>query len=401
MGILNGFFDLVKDGGLPFLFLLIVLEGNPIVGSFIPGQVIVIFVGALISSYGIFSLKMTVLVAFLAAFIGDLFGYYLGKKYGVKGLEAFGVSKDNSLYKASYSFFNKYGMWSIFLGREFNLTRAFMPFLAGAFKMRYFTFISMALFSCFFWAVLSVSLGYYFGFIIVENFNFIMEFVLFLVVYVVFVLFVYRSMRIFYNENRGFLRRYAIHNFVFMGFLTSVFVSMIFVFKWNYVQLVNDYFAFLYFPSFYLYFNFLTSNSFLFFLYFVIVFVLVYKQEYKLFAVYLWSIAIIFLFYFIMRLFLEKWFGISPTFSIILYTLFIFYFWVVIEICYKRTKKFYYYNFVLVLFLLFMFLSNFSLSGNLFSVLFSFIIGVIGCELLWILSHYQILDKCLYECKSH
>ncbi len=399
MGLLSNFFELIKIGGLPFLFLLVLVEGNPILGSFVPGQIIVVFVGAMISAYGLFDINLTILVVFIGAFIGDLFGYYLGKKYGIKGLSAFGLDDKSRIYRASYNFFEKYGSWSIFLGREFNLTRAFMPFFAGSFKMNFFKFLLMAFFSCAFWAIFSVYLGYYFGFIIVENFNFIMEFFIFLVLYLVFVIFIYKGLLGYFNENKNFLRRYAVHSFIFLGFLISLFVVMIFLNKWGFNLIINDYFFFLYLPSFYFYFSFLISGTFFFIYFLILFFILLYYKNYRMLSAYLWSLFILFLSYLMIRLFLMKWFGIVPFFSIILFTVFIFYFWAVCEIFFKKTKAMFYINLVFTVMLIVVFITKFSMTSNFFMVLFSFLIGVIICEFLWLFSYYSILDRCLYECR--
>jgi hypothetical protein len=52
-----------------------------------------------------------------------------------------------------------------------------------------------------------------------------------------------------------------------------------------------------------------------------------------------------------------------------------------------------------VLLILVSILSVFSFTGNIFLTILSFLIGVVQAELMLVLSHYQILDSCLSECR--
>lgn len=398
MGLLDSFFELVKLGGLPFLFLLTVFEGNPVIGSFIPGQIIVIFVGFLISTSGMFGLRNTVIVVFFGALLGDIIGYFMGKKIGVIGLSKFGISEDTKVYRSSKSFFEKYGLWSIFLGREFNLTRAFMPFLAGSFGMSFIDFLLISIFSCIVWSVLSVFLGYYFGYFLVSNFKVFMLFLLFLTIYIGFLYFVYKSMRDFYDENKSFLRRHAIHTFLSLGFLVCTLILMVFLMRWDLYILFNDLFSFVYFPGLYEYFGFLSSSWFLIVYFFMIFLVLILKHKFKMATVYVWSVIFMFFYVIVFSFILKLIMGVFPYFSIMLFTLFVFYTWILLELFCRRTIRFYILNFLLGVLLIVVFLSKFSLSGDLYLTLFSFLLGVIASDLIWLLSYYQILDKCLYNC---
>ena len=205
-------FNWIRTGGLPLLFFLVLLEGNPLTGPFVPGQVLVIFAGFLISTANMYNLYVTLVFVFVAAFLGDLAGYYMGRKYGISGLKIVGLKDDSKVFKSSYVFFKKYGPWSLIIGRQVNFVRSFMPFFAGCFGMGLPQFIIFAALGAFFWTILSVALGYYFGFIIVENFGFVMEFALFLILYFVFVSFVYRNVKNVYFDKFNVIKMYTLHN---------------------------------------------------------------------------------------------------------------------------------------------------------------------------------------------
>jgi membrane protein DedA with SNARE-associated domain len=385
----------LEAGGIPFLFLLMLLEGNPIIGSFIPGQTIVIFIGFLISTTKIYNLYVVIFFVFLGTFIGDLFGYYMGKKYGIKGLKKFGLNSQSRIYKSSYYFFKKYGFWSIILGRQFNFTRAFIPFFAGCFKMAFFPFFIFAFISCLIWSILSVYLGYYFGFIIIDNLNFIMEFIIFALIYLGIVFFGYKNIRNVYYDNFSVMKKYSLHNIIFFGIISIILIIMGYIYKWGYFQLLNDSFVFLYISGFYLVFGFLLSKIFLFFLFFLIFFFMVYKKYFRLLVVYLWSLVISFLLILILFAFFKIWYGIKFYFDVIFFTIFLFFLWILCRKLFNSRKQILYINLSVVLLILIMVLVKFSMTQNIFLIFFSFLVGVLNTEIILLLSHYYIIDNYL------
>ncbi|MFW6286158.1 MAG: DedA family protein [Nanoarchaeota archaeon] len=385
----------LEKGGLPFLFLLMLLEGNPIIGSFIPGQTIVIFIGFLISTTKIYNLYVVIVIVFLGALIGDILGYFLGRKYGVKGLKRFGLDNKSKIYKYSYYFFKKYGLWSIIMGRQINFTRAFMPFFAGCFKMAFFPFFVFAFISCLLWSILSVYLGYYFGFIIVENLNFVMEFIIFVLVYFVIVFFGYRNIKNIYYGNFSIMKQYSLHNIIFLGIISLILIFMGYLYKWEYSQLFNDLFVFAYFSGIYLVFGFLFSKFFLFFLFFLIFLIMIYKRYFRLLVVYLWSLFISFLLVLTSFIFFKIWYGIRFYFDVIFFTIFLFFLWILCRKLFNSRKQILYINLSVVLLILIMVLVKFSMTQNIFLVLFSFLVGVLNTEIILLLSHYYIIDNYL------
>ncbi len=388
--------DWVKSGGLPFLFLLVFLEGNPIIGSFIPGQVIVIFVGFLISTNNLFNLYYTLIFVFIGAFLGDIVGFFMGRRMGISGLKVVGLDSESKIYQSSYRFFKRYGAWSIVMGREFNLTRAFMPFFAGSFGMNIFKFLLFSFMSCLIWTLVSVGLGYYFGFVIVANFSFIMQFILFLIIYVVLIQFAYKNSKVFYAENKYIFTKYAMHNMLFMGFFFSIFVLSIFVFKWNWHLIFNDYFSILYFSSLY-YFKFLFLKSVFMLLSLFIFLAFLYKREFKLAVVFAWSLVIMFFLSFLIFVFLKVRYDFVPYISIIFYILLVFYLWILLRVSVKNLKVYYFLNKILMVYMIFILFVKFSISVDFYNVFLSFVIGVLITEFVLILSHYRILDSVLSE----
>jgi membrane-associated protein len=396
---LSHIFDWMRTGGLPLLFFLVLLEGNPLTGPFVPGQVLVIFAGFLISTTGMYNLYIALIFVFVAAFLGDMAGYYMGRKYGVSGLKLVGLKDDSKVFKSSYVFFEKYGPWSLVVGRQVNFVNSFMPFFAGCFGLGFFKFVVFAALGCFLWATLSIALGYYFGFIIVENFKFVLEFVLFLVLYFVFVFFVYRNVKNVYFDKFSVIRAYTLHNVIFFGFLSVVVVFMGYLSKWGYHDLVNDSLAFLYIPGFYIVWGFLVDKLFLIGFALAVFLILFALREFRMLTVYVWSMVFFVFMNLMIGVFMKVWYGVVLYHSMVFLTFLFFFVWILFKSFCRNRGILKVINVVVVCVILISIFSVFSFTGDVFLTILSFLVGVVLSELMLVLSHYQILDSCLSECR--
>ena len=279
---LEGFLNILLIGGLPLLFLLVLIEGNPFIGSFVPGQVLTILVGFMIATTNSFNLYITICVVFFGALFGDIIGYYIGKKYGYNGLKIFKLDKKSMIYKSSENFFKKFGVFSIILGREFNLTRAFMPFFAGIFKMDTKKFIFLAIISNLIWSLLSILLGFYFGIIVIDKLNLFFYFLVFLLIYSIIIRIIYRSFIEFNKKNDILHRYYGLRNIFGMFVLLISLILFLFYGKWGYKTLFNEQFVILFMPSLYYVGGVLLSKFFLFFLIWLLLMFLIYKKDFQM-----------------------------------------------------------------------------------------------------------------------
>jgi len=394
MSLFNYIFELVIAGGLPILFLLVMLEGNPIIGSFIPGQVLTVFMGvALADQFTFLQLLGAILLIFIGALIGDVAGYYLGKKCSGNKLKKFGISEDKTIYKSSYKFFKKYGIWSIILGRELNFTRSFMPFFAGSFKMPIKKFLITTTFSCFIWSAMSLSLGYYFGSVVFKQFQFFMEFIMFLIVYLSIISFIYGKFRMFYEENLTLIKKHALQNIFYFSLFVPFFIVMIYIIRFAYIQVFNDFFSFIYVPGLYYFTSFMYSTWFILLGFISFFGFLVYKKKFKLLSSSFWSLFIISIINYVLFIFFDKNYGLEVYTPIVYFSLLMFYLWILFKRFIKIESIVNLLSFFLILICLTILISFFSKTSNLFFVIFSFIIGVIETELILILSHYKFLDN--------
>lgn len=389
----DGFLELILKGGLPLLFILVFLESSPFLGAFIPGQFILILLGFIISTTHVYSLEVAILVVFLGAFLGDIFGFFFARKYGLEGLKRLGVSQDSRIYRASANFFKKFGSWSIILGREFNITRAFMPSLAGIFNMRPLKFIILAFISSAVWTILSIYLGYYFGILIIDKLNFILIFSGALIIYFIFVYYIYRSFIKLYDENKEVITSYALSNIFYIIFLFLFFVALMLINYFGLVQSFNNYFDFIFLGKFVIYFNFLFSSYFLIlisiFLIFTILFLL---KDLKLLIIFAQGVFISSILTLIFDFLLKFWAGIEVYPSVITIVFFIFYIYYIFTHFsnFQKLKK--RLEIIMAGILIIFFILKCSITQNFYEVLISFIIAAIECELVLILLHYKILE---------
>ncbi len=120
-------------GGYPFLFLTVLLEGVPLLGTLVPGHVSIIVAGFLIR-IGVFNVWVTCGLAILAAVLGDYIGFLLGKKYGlslIDKVKPYFFITDEHISKVQ-GLLNKHTGKAMILGRLNPITRALMPFMVGA-----------------------------------------------------------------------------------------------------------------------------------------------------------------------------------------------------------------------------------------------------------------------------
>ncbi len=150
-------------GNWLFLFIALI-ECFPFIGAFFPGGTLV-SIGGFLAAQGYFKIEEIIIFATIGAVIGDYLSFSLGR-WGAPWLSSKKLIKDETLAKGEI-FFEKYGAKSILWGRFFGATRAVVPFIAGASKMKQKTFLIWNLSGAVVWAVSSALLGYFSGNILI------------------------------------------------------------------------------------------------------------------------------------------------------------------------------------------------------------------------------------------
>lgn len=145
------------------LFLIIFVETGLIVMPFLPGDSLLFAIGAF-TARGAFDLWAIMGTLVLAAFLGDIINYSIGKYFGPKifGKEnSFWFNKKN-LEKA-HRFYEKYGAKTIILARFVPIVRTFAPFVAGIGEMNYRKYMIYNIVGAVLWVCSFTVLGFFFG----------------------------------------------------------------------------------------------------------------------------------------------------------------------------------------------------------------------------------------------
>jgi membrane protein DedA with SNARE-associated domain len=144
-------------GGLAFL------ETGAFVGLVAPGETAIVL-GGVVAAQGEISLPVMLLVAWVAAALGDLVSYLLGRRLGRRFVVAHGPRVGVSAQRLAVvdGFFDRHGGKAILIGRFVGIVRAVAPFLAGASKLPPSRFLPYSLLGTLIWASAFTLVGYVF-----------------------------------------------------------------------------------------------------------------------------------------------------------------------------------------------------------------------------------------------
>ena len=156
------------------LFGIIFVETGVVIMPFLPGDSL-LFASGTLAALGAFNLPLLLAVFFIAAVLGDTVNYHIGQKVGMVIPENtwFGRLVNKERMQIATNFFNKHGGKTIVIARFMPFVRTFVPFVAGASRMKYGYFLLYNVFGAFLWVFACTLLGYFFGNIpiIKENFS--------------------------------------------------------------------------------------------------------------------------------------------------------------------------------------------------------------------------------------
>jgi membrane-associated protein len=149
------------------LFIVIFAETGLVVFPLLPGDSLLFLAGTVVAASGI-NVHLLVLTLFLAAVLGDSLNYGIGRYVGPKVFHRAQDSLLGRCLKPEYldrtrRFYEKYGGFTIVIGRFVPIVRTFAPFLAGVGAMAYHTFLFYNVIGAAIWVSLLVYAGYLFG----------------------------------------------------------------------------------------------------------------------------------------------------------------------------------------------------------------------------------------------
>ena len=167
LSFLRDFIDwILQNGAIYILLLIIFAETGLFVGFFLPGDSLLfaagIVLGELASAFFIDSIPAVIISVIVASVIGNIVGYWFGKKTGPLLYER----KETWLFRRKHlmraaEFYDQYGKATIFLAKFLPIVRTFAPIVAGVVKMPWPLFFFYNVIGSIAW-VCSMMLGGYF-----------------------------------------------------------------------------------------------------------------------------------------------------------------------------------------------------------------------------------------------
>lgn len=137
---------IINNGGLYVLLIVVFAETGLFIGFFFPGDSLLFAAGIYISDlakefFG-FHYSVIILLVIIASVLGNLVGYWFGRKTGPLLYER----KETFLFRKKHlvratEFYHAYGKATIFLAKFLPIIRTFAPIVAGIVKMDWKTFV--------------------------------------------------------------------------------------------------------------------------------------------------------------------------------------------------------------------------------------------------------------------
>src|SRR5215204_6474751 len=140
------------------------LETGAFVGLFVPGETAVV-VGGVVAAEGDVELLPLIALVWLAAAVGDLASFVVGRRLGRPFLERHGPRVRIGPERLSQveRFYARHGGSAVLLGRFIGLVRAVPPFVAGASALELRRFLPWSLAGTLAWAATFTLVGYGFS----------------------------------------------------------------------------------------------------------------------------------------------------------------------------------------------------------------------------------------------
>jgi membrane protein DedA with SNARE-associated domain/membrane-associated phospholipid phosphatase len=134
------------------------------VGLVVPGETTMLLGGA-VAGQGAIDIYLLIAIAWFAAWLGDTFSFFLGRRLGRDFVLKHGprVGITHERFEKVEDYFGRHGGKTIFIGRWISLVRAFAPFIAGSSGMQYRGFVPYSILGTGLWASLHILIGYFFS----------------------------------------------------------------------------------------------------------------------------------------------------------------------------------------------------------------------------------------------
>lgn len=159
----SGLIALIKSVGYTGIWAIIAAESGILICFFLPGDSL-LFATGFLASQKYLDIWILSIGCFIAAWIGNLLGYEIGRRLGMKMFK----KGDRRFIKLKHlemgqAFFTRYGGMAIIAARFLPLIRTFAPFMAGMARMPYRSFILSSGIGAAIWGGGLPWMGYFLG----------------------------------------------------------------------------------------------------------------------------------------------------------------------------------------------------------------------------------------------
>jgi membrane protein DedA with SNARE-associated domain/membrane-associated phospholipid phosphatase len=140
------------------IFLVALSEALPVLGAFVPGDAIILGVGALVPT-GALSLGPLIAAATAGAVVSDGVAFWLGRRYRGAAVGHWPFSRHPAIRDRGEQFLRRHGGKSVFIARFTPGVRAIVPLLAGVLEMTPARFYAMNVLSALIWGPVHILAG--------------------------------------------------------------------------------------------------------------------------------------------------------------------------------------------------------------------------------------------------
>ncbi len=141
------------------VFLVSFLECMAIAGIIVPGTVALFAIAALAGS-GILPLSEALLLGFLGGLLGDLISYFLGRRFHQNIRRLPGLRHHPEWIAGAETYFQRYGIASLLVGRFIGPLRPMLPMVAGMFDMPFVRFFAVSVVAAAGWSMAYIMPGW-------------------------------------------------------------------------------------------------------------------------------------------------------------------------------------------------------------------------------------------------
>lgn len=141
------------------VFIVACVECLAIAGLIVPGTVL-LFAVAVLAGSGTLSLSETLLLGFLGGILGDVISYFLGRHFHQNIRRLPGLRHHPEWIAGAETYFQRYGIASLLVGRFIGPLRPMLPMVAGMCDMPFPRFAAVSLLAAAGWSIVYLLPGW-------------------------------------------------------------------------------------------------------------------------------------------------------------------------------------------------------------------------------------------------